>query len=363
MYDVGIVGAGPAGSTLARFLADRYRVLLLDSGRTKCCGGILAPEAQKMLAKFDLAVPKGVLVHPQPQAVAVLDLQSRLVRHYARRYLNIDRRAFDRWLISLVPGTVDVCRNAIYRSSRVNTDDDFVEIRFVQGGETHIRKVRWLVGADGPFSTVRREHFSDRVSPKRYLAIQHWFDRESHFREAVFQETKIDFTKDYVGIFDSEITDFYAWSIPKDEYIVLGAAIPAGENTRGKFELLQSKFESLGLQLNHPARREAGQLLRPLAMNSMNPGSKRVILVGEAAGLISPSSAEGIGAALDSAWQLYRAFGSGAFDLLDYRRNIRRLRWNLWLKMVKIPIMFNPCLRKCVMLSGLTSLQIAPNKN
>ena len=30
MFDIAIIGAGPAGSTLARLVADRYRVLLID---------------------------------------------------------------------------------------------------------------------------------------------------------------------------------------------------------------------------------------------------------------------------------------------------------------------------------------------
>jgi len=30
MYDIVIVGGGPAGSTLARLVGDRYRVLLLE---------------------------------------------------------------------------------------------------------------------------------------------------------------------------------------------------------------------------------------------------------------------------------------------------------------------------------------------
>jgi flavin-dependent dehydrogenase len=30
MYDIAIIGAGPAGSTLARLVAERYRVLLVD---------------------------------------------------------------------------------------------------------------------------------------------------------------------------------------------------------------------------------------------------------------------------------------------------------------------------------------------
>ena len=68
MYDIAIVGAGPAGSTLARLLGDRYRILLVDRRRldlapahrrhsAKPCGGLLAPSAQHELARQGLGVP------------------------------------------------------------------------------------------------------------------------------------------------------------------------------------------------------------------------------------------------------------------------------------------------------------------
>lgn len=79
MYDIVIVGAGPAGSTLARLIGDKYKVLLIDKQDllnqnpknfiNKCCGGLLAPDAQKIIAKLGLGIPKDILVDPQLFAV------------------------------------------------------------------------------------------------------------------------------------------------------------------------------------------------------------------------------------------------------------------------------------------------------
>jgi len=350
MYDVGIVGAGPAGAVLARLLAGRCRILLLDNGRTKCCGGILAPESQKMLAKLDLALPREVLVDPQPFAVAVWDLESRLIRHYARQYINIDRAAFDRWLRSLIPGSVDIRSGAVYRWSE--PEKDGFKIFFTEQGESRSEQVRFLVGADGAFSTVRREFFSNRLMPKQYAALQDWFDWDA----VCLPKHGINFQNDYVGIFDSGVTDFYAWTIPKNGHLIFGGAVPYEEKPREKFELLKTKLETLGLRFGAPCHREAGQLLRPLRFSSIYSGSDRVILLGEAAGLISPSSAEGISSALASAYFLSLSFERNGFDIPRYRRYIRSLRWNLWLKSVKIPAMFCPRLRKQIMRSGLTVL-------
>ena len=65
-YDAAIIGAGPAGATFARRLAQQspeLKILLLDAqdeGHKKPCGGLLAPDAQKTLAHFDLVLPKSV---------------------------------------------------------------------------------------------------------------------------------------------------------------------------------------------------------------------------------------------------------------------------------------------------------------
>jgi flavin-dependent dehydrogenase len=74
MYDVAIIGAGPAGATLARLIGDQYKVLLIEKRRLpdqsegfsaiKCCGGLLAPDAQMMLSKLGLGLPKSVLEDP-----------------------------------------------------------------------------------------------------------------------------------------------------------------------------------------------------------------------------------------------------------------------------------------------------------
>ena len=82
--DVAIIGAGPAGATLARRLAEttNYRVTLLDrraldrpqQGVGKCCGGLLAPDAQRSLARQGLILPLEILVDPQIFAVRTIDL-------------------------------------------------------------------------------------------------------------------------------------------------------------------------------------------------------------------------------------------------------------------------------------------------
>ena len=67
-YDIAIVGAGPGGANLARLIdTARYRVLLIDGseGHDKVCGGLLSPDAQDILARYDISLPNDILATPQ----------------------------------------------------------------------------------------------------------------------------------------------------------------------------------------------------------------------------------------------------------------------------------------------------------
>lgn len=55
------------------------------------CGGLLSEDAQRSLARYDITLPKDVLVDPQIFSVKTIDLGAGLVRHYQRTYLNMDR--------------------------------------------------------------------------------------------------------------------------------------------------------------------------------------------------------------------------------------------------------------------------------
>ena len=95
-------GTARCSSTVASSTAQRAAAML-----AKPCGGLLAPAAQAELARQGLGVPASVIAGPQLFAVRTLDLPARLERLYQRFYINVDREAFDRWLVSLVPECVD----------------------------------------------------------------------------------------------------------------------------------------------------------------------------------------------------------------------------------------------------------------
>ena len=97
-YDIIIIGAGPAGSNFARLIGGKqYKILLVDGsrGREKVCGGLISPDAQAILAKYDISLPKDILVSPQLFSVRTIDLSDGYTKYYRRSYMNVSRIKLD----------------------------------------------------------------------------------------------------------------------------------------------------------------------------------------------------------------------------------------------------------------------------
>jgi geranylgeranyl reductase len=348
MYDIAIIGAGPAGATLARLVGQQYRVLLIEKnpwdGPGKCCGGLLAPDAQRMLSTLGLGLPKSVLQDPQLFVVRAIDIPHRLERYYQRHYINMDRLQFDRWLLSLVPAGVEVRLGCRLRACVPESEGFRLALR--QGSTLHTETARIVVGADGAASQVRRELGLKTPPPKRYLAIQEWVEADGSMPY-------------FSSIFDPEITDYYCWTIPKDSHLLIGAALVPGDGVTARFEAFKRKLRDLGFQFGRTVRREGTLLLRPEAAGQVSTGTKGIVLIGEAAGWISPSSAEGLSYAFRSAQILAEVLHVGLDNIEPrYRRATLPLRRNIFLKGLKSRVVFQPALRRLIMKLGLHSMDI-----
>ncbi|MEW6183765.1 MAG: FAD-binding protein [Bacillota bacterium] len=358
VYDIAIVGAGPAGATLARLAAKDYRVLIIDkrllSGpssegcASKCCGGLLAPDAQKTMAGMGLSLPPSVLVGPQIFAVRTIDFDNRIERYYQRFYINMDRGIFDRWLVSLIPDTAEIRCGFLFKSAK-RSGGGF-EITLSDGDRTYVEKASLLIGADGAASTVRKRLFPSLPFPKSYAAIQEWFP--------VSEATPF-----YSSIFDRDISDFYSWTIPKEGFLIIGAALDPGNTALSKFALLKQKLKEYGYVFGEPARREGAYIFRPVRSDQICTGKEGIALLGEAAGWISPTSSEGLSYAFRSALAASEALRHGPDDFSrNYESNTRFLRQNIFLKNIKSSFMYNRFLRKMVLRSGIASIQIQQSR-
>ena len=364
-YDVIIVGGGPAASILAWRMPQDKQVLIVDRRflltperlyeREKCCGGMLDETAQKALAKLGIPVPHEVLVGPQVYAIRAIDFDNQMERYYQKKYVNIDRAKLDAYLLDLAAArpNVTVWQGASASDIQEEKDSVSVSVRKEDGSKERVT-AGYLVGADGGGSMVRgylakkwQGTAAEKNAPKVYASIQEWHKMPETLPY-------------YVSTFNEQVTDFYSWIIPEGEYMIIGSAIPQGEDVRRRFNLFKADLASKGFDVSKPVKERGAVILRPKFWGSVQSGCGRIYLVGEAAGLISPSSSEGISFALRSGEKLAEAFeGKLPFVIRSkYEKELLSLKLSIALKSLKSPIMYGKTLRGLVFRSKALSMKV-----
>ena len=338
-FDIAVIGAGPAGANFARLANPDQKILVIhDESREKPCGGLLSPDAQRVLASYDAVLPSDVLASPQIFAVRVMDIKSGLVCRYPRHYLNMKRNAFDAWLRSLMGNHITYVNG---RCVKLKDEGNQFCIRLSDGTEYTANK---LVGADGASSIVRRTFFP-KEKCRRYTAIQQKFRAES---ENPF----------YSCIYDSETSSACSWILFKDGIMTFGGAFEP-KHCREMFEKQKKRLVTGGFvsekAFSEPIETEACEVLCP-SFRGCCTGNDRIFLVGEAAGLISASSFEGISYALLSGEALARAMQT-ANPAKTYRNLTAKLRLKVKEKSVKREILASDTLRKIILKSGITGIR------
>ncbi|WP_187270605.1 geranylgeranyl reductase family protein [Lacisediminihabitans profunda] len=282
LWDVVVVGAGPAGSSAARVAAEGgASVLLVDRARFpryKTCGGGLIGISLDH-------IPPSVLATVEQRASAVrFSLRGGSARSLGagRQFLAlVQRERFDSALVeAAVAAGVTFADGVTVRSIAEDARGEVV----VSTDEGDIR-ARTVIGADG--TSGRCGRYVGVVAGGIDLALELEIARPSAgaaFDDRVFL--------DWGGSPGS-----YAWMFPKNEVLTVGViqAKGAADATR---DYLREWVGRLGLQ-NDEVLRSSGHLTQWRTPDSpLRRGN--VIVAGDAAGLLDPWTREGISYALRS---------------------------------------------------------------
>jgi len=296
-FDTIVMGAGPAGSTTAFRLARAgVRVLLLDRARfprDKPCGGGLTYRAVRQLP-----------VSVDPVVEDVVD-RFELGFRYGSRFerggegplvLMTQRRRLDAHLAAEAAGAGADFRDGAKVDS-LELGENGATVRF--DGTAAAAPV--VIGADGVNGVSAR---ALGVRGRRHGValegnVSYVHAREERWRGRAVVEL-------------GAVPGGYAWVFPKGDHVNVGVGGWESEGPRLR-EHLERACSAYGL----PSGRLAGVRGYRLPMRRPGEGAARgrVLLVGDAAGLVDPLSGDGIYEALVSA----RIAADTALDLLEGR--------------------------------------------
>ena len=296
-YDVVIVGAGPAGCMCA-FSAQKsapfLRILLIDKAsfpRTKSCGGVLKEKAYNFLADtLKLSIPNNVYSSPRVLDMRYMDWDTNFEFVQERAFINLDRKLFDSWLLSLVSKSVEIQESTKLCSFEVK--EDYVHLTLEQRDRIFKVKSRFLVDASGGKSIIRKCFKMNHTI--RRVTIQEW----------VKPNQKID---QFYVIWDETITDMVCWIIPKNELVIIGAALIDDASAKQKFSAFKEKVKSQLSFSGVVVKKEGDLIYGPISKRGICFGEEKVLIAGEAASLVSILSGDGITSALMSGYFLGQA--------------------------------------------------------
>ena len=298
VYDLIVVGGGPAGSTCARKAAQLgLDVLILEKEnhpRRKACGGGLTIRVKNALDLDFTQVVERELCGQRfyyPSGKSKTYLQPDVAGH------TVLREDFDHFLLQ----KAEESGATIHQGSRV-TDiiEESNEVHVVAGNETYSAKL--VVGADGPNSTVARK-----------TGLKHRWD-DDEIALCIEAAVPMDPSEILRIVGDPEgseriILEFYigyvpkgyAWAFAKKNEFSFGVGTLVSElsDLKGYWRKFVTSFE----ERNDVKCNLIGQTAARIPMCGIieKTYSNRIILIGDAAGFVKSNTGEGITYAIESA--------------------------------------------------------------
>ncbi len=289
IYDAIVVGAGPAGSTAGYLLSKSgLRVLIIDKStfpRHKLCAGCLTYKTTRFLERVFgesvTSLKKQDIINFESNHYEIF-FKNKLVD---KKNINIpfhfvDRYSYDNFLLKKAQKTGAELIEGVGVESIDLTES---VIKTSTGRKI---KTRFIIGADGVNSNMRRsfpkDQFNDKVWKKNLATGLEIFINRSDLRHAI----------NHPILYFDYISHGYSWVFPNSDKLIVGIG-GLNQKNRKQFLHLFHNFLSV-LNIGDLKTYKTKGYAFPYGNFMLEPVFSNVILVGDAAGFGEPFLGEGI---------------------------------------------------------------------
>ena len=297
MYDLTVVGGGPAGATCARIAARAgLDVLLLEKAyhpREKPCGGAVGPQGIKELdmnlsSVVERTFNSAVVHTPSGNSV-------RLTSKDLTGYI-VTRNKFDEYLVQQAQ---DAGANVIQGVEVVGMEQLRSGVRALVLGDSY--KSHILVGADGVNGVIAKDlGIRTKWAPDEIaVCMTATASTSTKDIESVMMRNERN-SAPAIELYFGLMPWGYGWCFPKENCfnIGVGCRVDKQENLQKVWEIFISKMKK-EKDLEFEVSKSVSYRI-PLGGKQSRVIGRRCMLVGDAAGLVSPLTGEGISYAIQS---------------------------------------------------------------
>lgn len=299
MYDLIVIGAGPAGCMAAKKANDHgYKVLLVERmevPREKSCSGIIIQKSANLVEREFGKIPRSVLCKPNISKGIIITNEENQQFKFESDSFNVWRSLFDYWMASKAQDEGVEFRDSTSAIS-CSEEQKYVSVKLREKG-SYYEKAKAVIVCNGANSNIKRNLLE--------TSSNHVFTYQT------FCKGTIDLDNEYFHAFlQPYLSQYDAWFNVKDDFLIFGVGVKETSN----MEIFHSRFISFlcsnfNLKIDSLLKREIGIMPYILPGCPVNLGTGRILFAGETANFLNPIG-EGISAALLS--------GLKAADSLDY---------------------------------------------
>lgn len=336
MMDIIVVGRGPAGLICSEKLSSYgLNVLVLDDRAEpnidKPCGGMLTERALHEFALDDSILEREIW----GVRVAYREGESFNIDYNERVGGNVHRTKLGKYLAQKAISAGAEVRSK-ERVKKLKVQQDYVELSI-----SETVKTKMVVGADGANSFIKNLLNPTEDRSSLGFCVQYLMSMKPELIDERFGRRN----EFYYG---GDVSPFgYAWIFPKRDCIAVGVGAllsKVEENLKNYLENFVNKHPVASKKLEGAKVIRFDAALVPLSGLTSKIYSDRIVLLGDAAGTVSPITGEGMYYSMKSgeiaAEVINNAFQKNNYGekvLSDYQKKLKKqigsdLKWGVWLK-------------------------------